>query len=329
MQQEMKYIYMVYQKGSFSKAAQALYMTQPALSIAVQRVEAQIGMPLFRRDRQPLELTEAGKLYIEKIRQMEILEQELEQQLQDLSQLKTGTLRLGGSHYFNSYVLPPVLAQYQSRWPGVRLELTEGGSARLLTLLEERQIDLTFHCMPAPRERLHRIPAFRDTILLAVPRDFPVNQRLASCALTAADVRAGAHRKEGCPTVDLRQLANTPFLLLTPGNNLRERALSFFQEAGIAPPVVMEVSQLVTAYHLACSGLGAVFISDRLVVNRGENMLYYPLLSPLATRTFDIVLPGKTYISQAQKVFVQLFCEFYRNTLPEVTGDTPSSPRKC
>ena len=53
MQQEMKYIYTVYQKGSFSKAAQALYMTQPALSIAVQRVENEIGMPIFRRDHQP------------------------------------------------------------------------------------------------------------------------------------------------------------------------------------------------------------------------------------------------------------------------------------
>ncbi len=324
MQQEMKYIYMVYQKGSFSKAAQALYMTQPALSIAVQRVEAEIGMPLFRRDRQPLELTEAGKLYIEKIRQMEVLEHELEQQLQDLSQLKTGTLRIGGSHYFNSYVLPPVLAQYQAKWPGVHLVLTEGGSARLLALLNERQIDLTFHCMPAPHERFHRIPAFRDTILLAVPWVFPVNRQLSYCALTAEDVLAGTHRKEGCPAADLRQLADTPFLLLTPGNNLRDRALSFFQEAGITPPVVMELSQLVTAYHLASAGLGAVFISDRLVGNRGEKMLYYPLRSPLATRTFDIVLPGKTYVSQAQKVFVQLFCDYYDKTMPAVTTDTRS-----
>ena len=57
MQQEMKYIYTVYQKGSFSKAAEALFMTQPALSISVQKVENEIGMPLFNRDKKPLELT--------------------------------------------------------------------------------------------------------------------------------------------------------------------------------------------------------------------------------------------------------------------------------
>ena len=54
MQQEMKYIYTVYQKGSFSKPAEALFMTQPALSISIQKVENEIGMPLFNRDKKPL-----------------------------------------------------------------------------------------------------------------------------------------------------------------------------------------------------------------------------------------------------------------------------------
>jgi len=70
MKQEMQYIYQVYQSGSFSKAAQALYLTQPALSIAIQKVEAEIGMPLFIRDKKPLELTDAGKVYIEKVKEI-------------------------------------------------------------------------------------------------------------------------------------------------------------------------------------------------------------------------------------------------------------------
>lgn len=117
MQQEMKYIYTVYQKGSFSKAAESLYMTQPALSISIQKVETEIGMPLFNRDKKPLELTEAGKLYIEKIRQIMHLENELAQQLGDLTSLKTGNLRVGGSHYFNSYIMPPVIADFKKNGP--------------------------------------------------------------------------------------------------------------------------------------------------------------------------------------------------------------------
>ena len=67
MEQDMKYIYMIYKKQSISKAAEALYMTQPALSIAVSRVEDSLGTRLFNRDQKPLELTEAGELYINKV----------------------------------------------------------------------------------------------------------------------------------------------------------------------------------------------------------------------------------------------------------------------
>ena len=87
MQPEMKYIYTVYQCGSFSKAAEKLFLTQPALSISVQKVEHEVGMPLFNRDKKPLELTEAGMIYIQKIEQIQHLEQELAMQLNDLTDL--------------------------------------------------------------------------------------------------------------------------------------------------------------------------------------------------------------------------------------------------
>ena len=74
MQLEMKYIYTVYQCGSFSKAAEKLFLTQPALSISVQKVEHEVGMPLFNRDKKPLEITEAGMIYIQKIEQIQHLE---------------------------------------------------------------------------------------------------------------------------------------------------------------------------------------------------------------------------------------------------------------
>lgn len=236
MQQEMKYIYMVYQKGSFSKAAQALYMTQPALSIAVQRVENEIGMPIFRRDHQPLELTEAGRVYIAKIQEIQFLEYQLEQQLGDLSQLKTGRLRLGGSHYLNSYVLPPVLAAYREKWPGIRLELKEASSAELLPMLKDNLIDLTFTVSSSAKDPFYRISAFEDRVLLAVPASLPVNGRLAAHAMTASDVLKGVHLTEAVPAADIACFSDTPFLLLTPGNNLYSRAVSIFQDRGVTPP---------------------------------------------------------------------------------------------
>lgn len=311
MQQEMKYIYMVYKNGSFSKAAQELYMTQPALSISVQKVENEIGMPLFNRDRQPLELTEAGKLYIQKIEQIQHLENELAQQLGDLSNLQTGSLRIGGSHYFNSYILPPVLSGFRKKWPGIELNLVEAGSYELLNMLKDNQVDLTFNCTPSPKDNFRRTPGFQDTILLAVPISFPVNDVLKQSALTAGDILARRYEDADCPAITLERFGQTPFILLTPGNNLFSRCSTWFDEAGIIPLISMQVSQLVTAYHLARSGIGAAFVSSWMITGNHPEMVYYKIDSPLSLRIFDIVTSGKNYLSNAQKAFIGLFKAYY------------------
>ena len=88
MEQVMEYIWRVYQEGSFSKAAEKLYMTQPALSIAVKRVEASLGAELFDRTRHPLELTEAGYAYVNAIRRVRDTEDDLRREIDDLRGLR-------------------------------------------------------------------------------------------------------------------------------------------------------------------------------------------------------------------------------------------------
>ena len=311
MEQEMHYIYTVYEYGSFSKAAAALYMTQPALSIAVQRVESRMGMPLFDRTTKPLKLTEAGELYIQKYRQVLDLENELRQQMNDLSSLRKGTLRVGGSHYFNSYVLPPVLTSFARRYPGICLELVEAGSNELLDMLYEHKIDLTFNCALKPRDSFHRIPCFTDHVLLAVPADFPVSGTLAAKALSAEDVIRQRHHEADCPMITMEPFSDTPFILLTPGNNLFVRSTAFFESAQVHPEIRLHVTQLVTAWHLAQAGMGATFISDMLVKKTEENAVFFKVDSPLATRRFDLTMSDRHYISNAMKAFAAVFKEAY------------------
>ena len=323
MQPEMKYIYTVYQCGSFSKAAEKLFLTQPALSISVQKAEHEVGMPLFNRDKKPLELTEAGMIYIQKIEQIQHLEQELAMQLNDLTDLKTGHLRVGGTHYFNAYILPPVIAAYKKKFPGISLQLIEAGSWELIDMLKNDKIDLTFNCTPDPSDKLRRSPSFQDTILLAVPSHFSVNCFFTKTALSSQDVLARKFEDPDCPSITLQAFTDTPFILLTPGNNLRKRSMTFFKEAGITPNITMEVSQLVTSYHLARSGIGAAFISDWMLTNAHPEMSYYKINSPASARLFDIVTSGKNYLSKAQKAFIDLFQAYYKKNADKKTGLYP------
>lgn len=309
MQQEMKYVYQVYLDGSISRAAEHLYITQPALSMSIQKIENELGMPLFDRGTRPLTLTLAGQIYIETVRQAMFLEQDMVRQMEDVRRLNTGSLCIGGSHYLNSYILPQVLTGFSRKYPGIRLQLVERSSAYLAQMLAGRELDLTFNCDPKFLENFQRFPAFYDHILLAVPKEDPINQGLMRAALTSRDIVKQRHLKKSCPTVDLAQFKELEFLLLAQGNNLYDRVRQLFQEAGFDPKIKMEISQLATAYHLAEHGLAATFISDRLVIGERDGLCYYRLDSHLSERLFYILLPERKYISFAVRTFIEYFKE--------------------
>ena len=307
MRTEQEYIYMVYQKGSFSKAAQALYLTQPALSNAIQKVENEIGMPLFDRSQKPLGLTEAGHIYIEKLKQLQILENELQNQLLDLASVNVGNVRIGATSYLLSCILPPILMRYKKKYPGVTLDIVEVGSYELREMLRDQRLDITFVSQLSKELPFTAYPAFQDRLLLAVPAELEVNERLAGVALTCKDVLAGRHLSDDCPSVDLRLFEDVPFILLESKYDLRRRTDSFFQEAGIKPNVSMEVTQIVTSYALVQAGLGAAFIPDKSVVRNQSDTVFYKLSYPKVIRDMKIVTNNKSYISFAVQHFIEMF----------------------
>ena len=304
MEANMKYVYQLYLDRSFSKAAEHLYMTQPALSIAIKRVEAELGAELFDRSRHPLELTQAGEAYIATIRQIRHLEEELQREVDDLKQLGHGTLRLGGTHYINNYILADALADFAGAHPGVTIDLEEGSARRLTGMLRDRELDLTFSCAAEVLEEFEHVPAFSDHILLTVP-ERAVPEDVLDRALTAEDILAGRHLSGDVPPVTLDHFRESEFILMRPGNNLHERSMKMFQDAGMTPHVRLSLSQLVTAFHLAEEGLGAAFVSDRLVRSPTPGLRYFLPDSPEAERQFCFILPPRQYTPFAVKEFLE------------------------
>jgi len=313
MHQEDKYIYAVYQERSFSRAAQKLFVTQPTLSLAIQRVEQQIQMPLFDRSSRPLTLTAAGEAYIQMIEQEILLRQDLTRQLGDIRCKNTGNVRLGGSHYINAFILPELLAGFQLQYPGIQITLHEHDSVTLAQMLGEKKLDLTFSCNKNIIEDFDHFPVFYDHILLAVPIDSPIAEKLSHLALQAKDVSSGKHLSQDCPTVNLKEFRECPFILLQKGNNLYERCHTMFLEADFVPQIKMELSQLVTAYRMAQHRVGSTFVSDRLVSPDDQGICFFKLNHPLSNRLFYLLNPRNMYISHATKTF----SEYIRNYFAE------------
>ena len=307
MQPDYEYILKIFEEGSFSKAADSLYLTQPALSIAIRRIESAIGMPLFDRTHRPLTLTPAGQIYIEMIKNMQFLEDDLERQLQDIRSLNSGNIKIGGSHYINSYILPKILSGFNRKYPHVHIDLIEDSSAILSKKLTEREIDLTFSCNSSFIAQFEKYPAFYDHILLAVPSSHPINKENAPYALTGCDVQNKKHLLDSCPSIPLSAFRDLDYILLEPGNNLYDRSIQMFSEAGFTPNIKLSLSQLVTAYHLAESSFGATFVSDHMIHASTDQLYFYKLQSEQTSRLFYILLPNRYYTTHSVKMFIQYF----------------------
>ncbi len=318
MQQELLYIYKVYEEGSFSKAAEKLHITQPALSIAIQKMETSLGMPLFDRNYRPLRLTAAGKTYIESIKKMFYLEQDLNQQITDIYNLKTGSIRIGGSHYLNAYILPDLLQKFNQMHPGIQLQMIEAGSNDLSHMLSEHKLDLTFSCNTVLVDAFERYPFFHDQILLAVPETFSINCQLAEYALSAADIVSKKHLHSDCPTAPFSYFHNLDYILLSEGNNLHDRAFQLFKAAGFSPRIKLQLSQLVTAYHLAIAEFGATFISDRIIRTADAPLKFYKIAPQIADRLFYILLPHNSYVSKATRAFIQFLLDAESQKEPQI-----------
>ena len=309
MQQEFEYLLAVYRAGSFTKAAENMHVTQPALSMAIKKIEKSIGMTLFDRSTHPLELTDAGRAYMEGILEIISLEWEINAKIRDLQDLKTGNLHIGGSHFINTCILPDVMSEYSRKFPGINLRLSEASSASLAEMLNDNLIDITFSCRDDIIERFGYRPAFRDRILLAVPPE----ALSLECALSAEDVIAGKHLAPECPCIFCDDMACLEYVLLSEGNNLHDRAMMIFDGFGITPRIKIEISQLSTSYHLARSNFGAAFVSDKMITANEDRLKFYKIDSPVTEREFYSVLPKREYIPKSVHAFIDMFSK--KNTL--------------
>ena len=125
MFQGMEYVYQVYKDKSFSKADANLFISQPSLSANVKRVEKKVGFPIFDRSTKPLSLTECGKEYIRCVEEILAVEKGFSQFVYDFDNLETGTLTLGGSNLFSSWILPSLISNFAPHYPNIRINLIE------------------------------------------------------------------------------------------------------------------------------------------------------------------------------------------------------------
>jgi DNA-binding transcriptional LysR family regulator len=296
---ELEVLISLAQEGSFSRAAESLHRSQPAVSQAIRRLEDEVQAQLMDRTSRKVVLTSAGTTLLGYARRMCQLREDARRSLEELRHFKRGLLRLAANESVCSYVLPPLLKAYRQALPQVKIEVQQCPSNGISTLLEEQDVDFGFLSFtPINHDLISRL-LFRDELILVVPPEHP----LARTKL-----------------VLLAQLGTEKFVAHLAPTPSRKRLLDLFAREGVPLNMVMELSSLETIKDFVKQGEG-IAIVPRMCCARelASGELVSPAVRGLAIgRDIRVVCTRTRTQSPAGAAFMDLLGRHY----PE--GDQPA-----
>ena len=221
--------------GSLSRAARQLEISQPSLTVQIQRLEAHLGTPLFDRHGRGVTLTEAGKALYPRARRILDDVRDTEETIRRERADGAGTLSVGAIPTVAPYVLPAAVQRLRARHAAMRVELREDYSAVLAKLLLDGSLDVVIAALPYAFDHLDTEVLGTDALVVAVPASH-------------AAVRTGR--------ITLAQLRDAPTVTLDPAHCLGEQVAGFCSSRQVSPSVVCRSAQLATVLELVGAGVG-------------------------------------------------------------------------
>lgn len=269
----------IYKEGGFSKAAKALHIAQPSLSVMVSNIEKEIGARLFDRSTTPVRLTQIGEKYLECCGNISMIEEDFISYVNDIKGIEVGEIALGGTTLYMSNIVPDILNEYSVMHPSIHIKLYDYDTPALISMLLSGELDIVIDNLPSENEQLASHYLGTEYLLIAIPKSFAVNAKLEENAYTFEEITSGKHTENLHPALDyFRPLRKQPFILLQDGFDTRRRCDAVFKDYGVRIDPVYELNQLSSTFGMAASGLGITVVSDTLLrhsPNWGSHMLYY------------------------------------------------------
>jgi DNA-binding transcriptional LysR family regulator len=275
---------------SFSRAAEELHLTQPAVSMQVKQLEEQAGLPLTEMVGKKVYLTEAGEEVARHARRIAQQLREADESLDALKGVRGGRLSIGVISTAK-YFAPRLLAEFRRRKPGIEINLSVSNRETVVRQLADNEIDLAIMGQP-PQEFATVAQAFADHPLVIV---------------AAADHPLAGNRK-----IIPAQLNEETFLIREPGSGTRAAMERFFTESGIAPAHLLELGNNETIKQAVMAGLGIAFISSHAVWLECEvgRLVKLPITgTPVIRRWFVVHRAEKALLPVAENFRAFLLAE--------------------
>lgn len=298
--EKLKTFLAVVRCGNLTRAARDLYISQPAVTLQIHKLEKECGEILFYRRERGMELTDAGKILYEYACKMDQLEQEAAESLGTLSGELRGTLRVGATLTIGEYLLPKIIGNFKAKNPCVEILLEVENTRRIVDLVASGIMDCGLVEGPFENGQIRSEKLTDDELIF---------------------IGSPQNRLSGLTGVSLETVMQEPYILREPGSGTRLVFENALKRAGINPDeleILMQLGSTQAIKALVAENLGISVLSKRTVQKEIQENRLVPLDVPSLDlhRAFEFIFQKGTRLSLITRQFIQTCRSFIheRNT---------------
>ncbi len=277
--------------GSFSKAAKALYLTQPAISQHISALEKQLGTPLFQRKQRGVVLTEAGETLLEYARQILWLTKAAESATMDIENIKKGSLHLGATPSASIYLIPDWVSQFRRHYPAISFSLDTNTTSKTIEGIKSQALEIGIVEGEVRDDLTINIIPLKDTELLVVI--YP------------------DHKWRELDSVSIQSLSEEPFILRRMNSQTRNWVNRLLAEYEVIPQIAIEFDdpesiKRAIIRKMGISILPACAVQDEI---RQNKLLAIPLKEKILKRKLKCVYSSEYPLSAIGRAFINMLSE--------------------
>jgi DNA-binding transcriptional LysR family regulator len=289
---QLEVLVAVAQEKSFSRAAEILHRTQPAVSQAIRRLEQEVGEKLFDRSSKDGTLTAAGEVLLDYARQMLNLRRSAQTAIKELKNLHQGKVTLSANEHTVFYLLP-IIQEFRRRYPLIKVEVSRGVASRIPTEVMAREVELGVISFKTNDESVKSIPVNFDELALIVAPEHPLAKK---------------------QSVSVKDLGMESFVAHNAPSPYRDKVIQTFDKYRTPLNIAIELPSLEAIKRLVERGVGVALIPKLTAESEIENgkLIALSVNEMKLERRLHIIYRRNSELSHAGKVFLQLVKEMQK-----------------
>jgi DNA-binding transcriptional LysR family regulator len=275
---QLKAFYFAVKYGSYSAAAEALFITQPAITKQIQQLEATYGIKFLNRFGKKMVLTDAGEILYDFVHKIFQMESQAEESLRDFQQRKSGRLRIHSSESFGAYYLPFIINIFRKKYPNIHISVNIFPNQEVIENTIKLENDLGFISYPFEHKKLVIQEVFEDRLVLIVPSSHPFSR---------------------LKLLDPQKLDGQSIIMHERGSATREIVDTFIQRNNLSILIALELSNNEAIKRAVEEGAGVSLISEHVVSEevKRKKLKSIPLADPTMKRKFYLIHHKDKYLS--------------------------------